>query len=298
MAFASLALGVACFAVSLFRHGDFWFRMAALCAAVSAVCGLGAFVLTRRTGLSPRVRSWLTVWAVAFSVSIPVVPFASGACTAPRDAAHRMDRTNKIKDLASAMHSYAEKHDGRMPPAALRDKAGRPLLSWRVLILPQLGEEALYEEFHLDEPWDSPHNLPLMDRMPAVYRASWPDPTPPPHTRFQVFVGPGTPFEIAEGPHFLRDFPDGSYETLLIAEATDPVPWTKPADLDYSPDRPLPPLGPNPGPGWPLFSPGGTYAFACADGSATVRYHNGRPSKQTLRHLIVRNDGVGWGEDR
>ena len=56
------------------------------------------------------------------------------------------------------------------PPAYTTSKDGKPLLSWRVLILPYLEQEALYKEFHLDEPWDSPHNRTLIARMPAVYR--------------------------------------------------------------------------------------------------------------------------------
>src|SRR5207253_2180467 len=147
------------------------------------------------------------------------------------------------KQTVVAMRDYADKNGGRLPPAALRDKAGKPLLSWRVLILPSLGGQALYDEFHLDEPWDSPHNLRPPERMPVAFG----DPTryrlPPTHTRLQVFVGPGTPFEIAEGPRLKGDFPDGLDQTILIAEGAVAVPWTKPADLDYSPDEPSPPLG-------------------------------------------------------
>jgi hypothetical protein len=87
----------------------------------------------------------------------------------------------------------------------------------------------------------------------------------------QVFVGPGTPFEIAEGPRVVEDFPDGSHETILVIEAAEPVPWTKPADLDYSPDRPLPSLGTPDGPHWPYWFERRTYVFALADGSVQWR---------------------------
>ena len=74
---------------------------------------------------------------------------------------------NNLKQIGLAMHNY---HDarGRLPAAYTVDKDGKPLLSWRVLILPYTEEAALYKEFHLDEPWDSEHNKNLIARMPAV----------------------------------------------------------------------------------------------------------------------------------
>ncbi len=59
---------------------------------------------------------------------------------------------------------------GTLPPAATFDKEGTPLLSWRVLLLPYLERGELYNQFHLDEAWDSPHNRPLADKMPRVFQ--------------------------------------------------------------------------------------------------------------------------------
>jgi hypothetical protein len=141
------------------------------------------------------------------------------------------------------MHNYAANHDGRLPPAASRDPEGRPLLSWRVLLLPYVEEEALYKEFHLDEPWDSPHNLALLPKMPRLYKA--PDGTgnAPDTTFYQVLTGPDTPFGIAAGPRLREDFPKDLSGTILVAEAGEAVPWTKPQDIEYDPDKPLPKLG-------------------------------------------------------
>ena len=75
---------------------------------------------------------------------------------------------NNEKQIALAMHNYHAAND-HLPPAAIKDKAGKPLLSWRVAILPYLEQAALYNKFHLDEPWDSPHNKALIASMPAVY---------------------------------------------------------------------------------------------------------------------------------
>lgn len=116
-----------------------------------------------------------------------------------------------------------------------------PLLSWRVAILPYVEEEALYREFHLDEPWDSPHNLSLLDRMPSVYRSPGDQPPQPHMTFYRVFVGPGTAFE-RDGLS-LSDMFDGHENTLAVVEAGEAVPWTKPDELEYRTDQPLPPLG-------------------------------------------------------
>src|SRR3954452_8845755 len=70
--------------------------------------------------------------------------------------------------IGLALHAF---HDdrGAFPKAAISDKQGRPGLSWRVAILPYLGETELYEKFNLDEAWDGPHNRALLGAMPAVY---------------------------------------------------------------------------------------------------------------------------------
>jgi hypothetical protein len=130
---------------------------------------------------------------------------------------------------------------GRGAGAARRD--GKALLSWRVALLPFLGEKNLYKQFRLDEPWDGPHNKKLLAKMPQVY-------APPgvrtrqPHTSFyQVFVGGGAIFEKHQVARMPASIPDGTSNTILIAEAGTAVPWTKPEDMHYAPDEPLPELG-------------------------------------------------------
>ena len=91
------------------------------------------------------------------------------AVQSARDAANRAACANKLKQVGLGMHMFAATHHDQFPKSIV-DKNGRPLLSWRVAILPYLDELALYEEFHLDEPWDSPHNRELISRMPSGYR--------------------------------------------------------------------------------------------------------------------------------
>jgi hypothetical protein len=156
-----------------------------------------------------------------------------------RNGAGQQLRVN-VKSIALAMYSYAMEHGDRLPPAVLRSKDGKPLLSWRVLLLPYLEQKPLFQQFKLDEAWDSPHNQALVDKMPRTYWAE--DEVPLGLTRFQVFVGPGTAFESKDGIS-LDDFPDGTWRTISVVEAAKPVPWSKPEDLVYDPDGPLPALG-------------------------------------------------------
>jgi hypothetical protein len=151
-----------------------------------------------------------------------------------------------MKQIALAMHSYVDTNNGRLPPAAVCDEDGRPLLSWRVLILPYIEQQDLYKEFHLNEPWDSPHNIELLSKMPRTYAApgSKAKKLPPYHTVCHVFVGEGAAFEGKEGLRFPQDICDGTSNTILIIEAGEPVPWTKPEDIHFELNGPLPELRP------------------------------------------------------
>jgi hypothetical protein len=151
----------------------------------------------------------------------------------------RLKAKSDLQRIIDAVQSY---HDafGEFPKAVVRDKNGKPLYSWRVSILLLLEKKALFDEFHLDEAWDSLHNIKLLEKMPLEFASVHFDVEDFGKTPYQVFVGPGTAFE-KDG---LRrsDFPDGLDKTLFIIEAAEAVPWTKPVDLAYDPNKPLPPL--------------------------------------------------------
>jgi RNA polymerase sigma factor (sigma-70 family) len=173
-----------------------------------------------------------------------------------------------MMQILLAMHAY---HDdqGSLPPAALCDGKDKPLLSWRVALLPYLDEEELYKAFKLDEPWDSENNKKLLDKMPAVYGDQGNE------TVYQVFVGPDTAFPGAKPKQF-GDITDGTGNTILLAVAARPVPWTKPADLPYLADKPLPKLGGQ-------FKDG--FHVASADGA--VFFAPRTFNEKTLRALIT-----------
>jgi hypothetical protein len=185
----------------------------------------------------------------------------------------------KLKQIALAMHAYHDVNK-RLPTAAIYSQGpqGAPLLSWRVALLPYLEQQNLYLQFRLNEPWDSPHNIRLLGRMPSVYGADLGN-APPGHTHYQVFTGPRTPFN---GPMPIRitHFRDGTSNTFLVVEADDAVPWTKPVDLVVADNAPLPRLG-------GLWGDG----FLVAMGDGSTRWVNRRVREQTLRLLIDPNDG-------
>ena len=77
------------------------------------------------------------------------------------------------------------------PGPPITDKQGKPLLSWRVAILPYIEQQGLYQKFKLDEPWDSPHNQALLKEMPSTYVCPSRAQVEPFTTTYQVFTGKG-----------------------------------------------------------------------------------------------------------
>jgi RNA polymerase sigma factor (sigma-70 family) len=117
---------------------------------------------------------------------------ATGAQDTRADRKAHQQSLDNLKEIALAMHNYYDIY-GFLPPAAIYGKNGKPLLSWRVLLLPFFNQNHLYKQFHLDEAWDSAHNKKLLAQMPAVYRI--PGQKEKNSTLYQVFVGPSTIFE-------------------------------------------------------------------------------------------------------
>ena len=152
-----------------------------------------------------------------------------------RESAKRMQCTSGPKQLALALHNYHGQYHS-FPPAYTTDTEGKPLHSWRVLLLPYYIEnQQLYNEIRLDEPWDSPHNSQFHDQMPRIYhcpsRAN--AETTKGLTPFQMIIGPDT---ISNGPNCtkLSDITRDKGDTLLLVEASVSVPWMKPVDLPQS----------------------------------------------------------------
>ena len=212
------------------------------------------------------------------------------AVQAAREAARRAQCVNNLKQIGLAMLNY-ESAMGSFPGAAVVDKQGKPLLSWRVAILPFLEQAPLYNKFKLDEPWDSPHNKELIQYMPSVYACpSNGPPAEPGLTPYQVFAGPGSLFSPGKPPRIV-DVTDGTSNTLMVVEAARPIPWTKPDDLPFDIAQNFRPAA--------LFGAGskhpGGFNALFADGS--VRFLKITINPVVLKALITRSGGevIGGG---
>ncbi len=190
--------------------------------------------------------------------------------------AERLTRTN-LRQIGMALHNYHDNYN-HFPPAATVTRDGKPGLSWRVLILPYIEQDVLYKQFKLDEPWDSPNNRPLLDRMPAIY-ASGRKQSGQTTTRFRVFVGPGAAFERNVHTRMIEMI-DGTSNTIMVVEAADAVPWTKPDELDFPVMAQMTKLG---------RSPGAPVLVLMGDGS--VRVLSRATGDPVLRAMLTRNGG-------
>jgi hypothetical protein len=205
----------------------------------------------------------------------------------PADFFQRKASLERLAQITTAWAKYAQANNDTLP-ADITDKDGRPLLSWRVAMLPALGEDFLYDQFKLDEPWDGPNNKKLLKYVPRVFRST-PDTTARGETLVKSFSGPGAATEPGRKRRYPADFTDGLSNTVGVVEAGEPVPWTRPADIPFDPQKPPPQLtGP--------FADGVASAFM--DG--TGRWLRRDISPEVLRTFITRNadditPGQGWG---
>ncbi|MGE3818423.1 MAG: DUF1559 domain-containing protein [Isosphaeraceae bacterium] len=197
------------------------------------------------------------------------------------EAARRSACVNNYKQVALALHNFHSGH-GRFPPAAIRDKQGRPLLSWRVAILPSLGPEgeALYRRFNLQEPWDGPTNAALLSQIPEVFACPEEPRLAGGLTRCQVFVGSTGIFTGGKRGVAINEITDGTVSTILVVEMGNPIPWTAPDDPAFDPALPLGGMG-SP-------HPGGAH-MATADGA--VRFVNTSVPASVIGALISRAGG-------
>jgi hypothetical protein len=226
-----------------------------------------------------------TRMTVSLSADLPFGAAFVAARKKIQDAAALQQSANNLKQIALALHNYHDTN-GNFPPAAVCDKTGKPQLSWRVLILPYIEQEQLYKEFKLDEPWDSANNKKLLAKMPRVYAI--PGKTQPgdTDTYYRVFVGNGAGFDWVMGTK-IAQITDGTSNTVMCVTASDAVPWTKPDELAFDPDKDM----------GKLFGMvvNGKCQLAMFDGS--VRTIKKLPSKETINGMITKAGGEVLGPD-
>jgi prepilin-type processing-associated H-X9-DG protein len=178
---------------------------------------------------SIRILNIVTIWVVIVVLVCLLFPFIIySPRSTPRNACY-----NNQHQITLALFGY-ENDKGHLPPAYIADKNGKPMHSWRVLILPYLGRKDLYEQYDFNEPWDGPHNRLLADKMPDIYCC--PSNTDSPNcTSYAMLVGPHTlnsspPSRI--GLWYVSSH-DGLTKTLLLVEAADAkINWLEPRDLN------------------------------------------------------------------
>lgn len=212
------------------------------------------------------------------------------AVQAAREAARRTQSANNIKQLSLAMHNF---HDTRkrFPAAYSTDKDGKPLLSWRVHILPYIEQGALYDRFRLDEPWDSEHNIKLLKFMPRTYRSSN-SMSREGTTVYRGIGGVNGTFAVPKNGEItgigFGSIVDGSSNTIMFVEANDEIAieWTKPGVIDAEKFE-----------FWQMFgnNPGGTNC-GFVDGSVTFISNTIDP--KILKIMFMRNDGEAVPYDR
>jgi hypothetical protein len=199
-----------------------------------------------------------------------------------RATARRAQSVNNLKQIALAMHVYHSSDTHKAFPAVANfDTQGKPLLSWRVHLLPYIEQEALYKEFHLDEPWDSEHNKKLIARMPAVYRSPLSAVAGAGKTTYLAPVGAAIMFTGGPKGLTIADVTDGTSNTIFLVEADDnhALIWTRPDDLKHDPKQPA--AG--------LRNYEGRFLAGFVDGS--VHLLPATIDEKTLQSLFTRNGG-------
>ncbi|MFN9720010.1 MAG: DUF1559 domain-containing protein [Planctomycetota bacterium] len=212
----------------------------------------------------------------------PAIKELAEGIRAGRARAKEFEKLNSIRQIGLAMFNYHDVYSGFPSwntPQGNKENRG---LSWRVYLLPFLEETELYNQFHLDEPWDSEHNKALIEKMPKVYQTAGVE--EPGKTSLHVFLGDSTPFGGDE-PRGIVDITDGTSNTLMVVQAgSDKADfWTKPSGLEYDPEDPKACLG----------NIGEKMMILMGDGSA--RFMEADIDDVTLRRMIEHQDGEPLG---
>jgi hypothetical protein len=222
--------------------------------------------------------------AVSVPADLPfgvVLDFLTGGRLSERTVS-----ANNLKQLALSVYNYESAH-GHYPVAVTLGRKGKKLLSWRVEILPYVEQEALYKKFHLDEPWDSEHNLKVFQEnpMPKVFALPGSKSAAEKKTHYQVFVNNGAMFDTAT-VFKVTDIKDGTSNTFMIATAATPVEWTRPDDVEFDPKGEVKKL---------LLFQNGSSLVAMGDGS--VRTLSDMIAEKTLKAAVTRDGGETLGDD-
>ena len=247
------------------------------------------YVNVRQPIVQKRTRTWV-LRIMVLCVGIAVVLGMGGAVIWPAFTGLKARRNkvacmSNLQRIALALNEYAAKH-GTYPTPVVRDASGKPLYSWRVLILAELGEQSIAAKFNYDEPWDSNNNIRFLgQRCPRVYISPAVRGRDIAETNYFLVTGKGTLFP-PKGPLTPKRVSDGLDKTLLVVESENTVTeWTKPVDIDITKLNPkIGASGPN--------TIGGTH-----EGGATAVFADGSPAwlpedlPPTILHALISPQG-------
>lgn len=212
------------------------------------------------------------------SVAVLLVGWGWSDMLQSREGGRQAKCLNNVKEISTAIFCYAVTND-EYPPPYIADESGKPMHSWRVLILPQLGYQKLYDQYRFDEPWDGPNNRKLADKCPRVFQC----PTecanrrsPSVETSYVAIVGPKTIWS-GDRAVIYDSIVNASGTILLVEVANSGINWMEPRDLHIEEAVPSS-EHPN------------IVAISFADG------HARRVSKPELRTFLSRHADVSTGE--
>lgn len=191
------------------------------------ICAFWASVFVSRN----RRRAFINacVIFVLFPCLVYVLWPASGAA---REAPRRFQCANNMKQIGVALHNYHDVY-GSLPPAYTADERGKPKHSWRVLILPFIDQQALYDKYNFDEPWNGRHNRQLIDSIPSVYRCPSSRDNGNGQTSYVAVVGANTAWPESS-MRTLSQISDGTSNTVMVMECDDQeILWLEPVDLGF-----------------------------------------------------------------
>jgi hypothetical protein len=254
---------------------------------------IGSEFKTCRRGVTTKEVLIIVVLAgLVVALLLPAVQRSTGGGFRPRCQ-------NNLKQIGLSLHNYHEEY-GSIPPAYVIDQDGRPLYSWRVLILPFVDQAPLYNKLHLDEPWDSPHNRPLLDvdmpvfRCPTDKRATDESGTEfsKGMTNYFAVVGPETMWPAPNVCRF-EDVTDGLSNTILVVEvANSGIHWAEPRDLHVT--QMAREVNPSAGMGLSSRHTGGTHVIF---GDGRVQFISDDTPPEQLRAMLTRAGGEVIDDD-
>jgi hypothetical protein len=239
-------------------------------------------LLSAGTNLAEAAKVQTDGGTVSVTTSIPLseVPISTivSALMATRKAADRSQSVNNLNQIVMAFHQFESVHKKFPHPTKSPDPSHTHPVSWRVMILPFMEQKALYNLYRFDEPWDGPNNSKLLSMVPIQYRH--PEvPVGSTNTPYLAITGEEAMFQPSKDTP-LSGVRDGLANTIMIVESNSAVPWTKPEDLAYASDQPLPALG--------GFSEEG---FHAAFGDGSVRFISKTIAESVLRALMTARGG-------